>query len=132
MHLRGSLGQCALLGGGGVGGGGLVGPKKVTRITAIVIYTVCLVAGTAKERGLLEWRRQVAGDQTTSSGDADIYDVTQPTRQRSLATYDFPFGMARLRSVSWARFLPISPTFQMDDDSGPPIELLSDSHDARA
>ncbi|XP_042871306.1 solute carrier family 23 member 1-like isoform X2 [Penaeus japonicus] len=53
------------------------------------------VPGTAKERGLLQWRA------TKEGGDSDAV----------AHTYDFPFGMGVVRKTKWMKYIPLSPTF---------------------
>ncbi|XP_043215564.1 solute carrier family 23 member 1-like [Amphibalanus amphitrite] len=54
------------------------------------------IPGTDEERGVLKWKSQ-----------SNMSHVTV-----SVTTYDLPFGMDKIRSWNWARYVPISPTFR--------------------
>ncbi|XP_037090234.1 solute carrier family 23 member 2-like isoform X2 [Pollicipes pollicipes] len=54
------------------------------------------IPGTDEERGVLRWRQQSA-----------MSDTTAP-----ITTYDLPFGMSKIRSWNWTRYVPVSPTFR--------------------
>ncbi|XP_047739598.1 solute carrier family 23 member 1 [Hyalella azteca] len=59
------------------------------------------VPGTARERGVVQWRAQLQQSQQ------------QPQQQSEASQcYDLPFGMSLLRRCAWAQRVPILPTFR--------------------
>jgi len=55
------------------------------------------IPGTDEERGMVQWRAQAAGHLNKDTEDT---------------TYDLPFVMGLVKRCRWARFLPLSPTFE--------------------
>ncbi|CAC5411969.1 SLC23A1 [Mytilus coruscus] len=71
--------------------------------TALLLDNV--IPGTDQERGILSWRELTK-------------EHLDDKENFSLRTYDLPFGMSKLKSWSWARYIPFSPTFT-EDKCGP-------------
>ncbi|XP_071161246.1 solute carrier family 23 member 1-like [Mytilus edulis] len=71
--------------------------------TALVLDNV--IPGTDHERGILSWRELTK-------------EHLDDKENFSLRTYDLPFGMSKIKSWSWARYIPFSPTFK-EDKCGP-------------
>ncbi|XP_023931886.1 solute carrier family 23 member 1 isoform X2 [Lingula anatina] len=57
------------------------------------------IPGTDKERGILQWRKQVHGD----TSDAQV--------TTGLECYDLPFGMSAIGKTSCLKYVPFCPTF---------------------
>ena len=57
------------------------------------------LTGTDEERGLTQWNKV---DPASEKGEGKD------------STYDLPFGMSRIRSWRWTRYVPVCPTFNMD------------------
>ncbi|XP_052058406.1 solute carrier family 23 member 2-like [Mytilus californianus] len=67
--------------------------------TALLLDNV--IPGTDQERGILSWRELTK-------------EHLDDKENFSLRTYDLPFGMSKIKSWSWARYIPFSPTFTGD------------------
>jgi len=67
--------------------------------------------GTDEERGIVIWRESPQDD---DSDDVDYENLNTMT----MKTYDFPFGMNLIRSLTWGKYVPFFPTFQGFDDIG--------------
>ncbi|XP_058444918.1 solute carrier family 23 member 2-like [Malaya genurostris] len=59
-----------------------------------------LIPGTAEERGLLAWSKEMAIENTNE-------DIVISS------TFDFPYGMQTLRRWKWTRHIPFLPTYKM-------------------
>lgn len=65
-----------------------------------------LVPGTRAERGLEAWEKEMALK-------AEVDEVgSEGGKAKERSTYDFPYGMERLRGWRWAAHLPFSPTYR--------------------
>lgn len=76
--------------------------------------------GTDEERGILIWREVV--DSPDSESDLAFVNDTRLT----MKTYDLPFGMNLINSLSWGKYVPIFPTFK---DFGNSSCFKSGEHD---
>ncbi|VDI61298.1 Hypothetical predicted protein [Mytilus galloprovincialis] len=74
-------------------------PDPIVGASFIVLF------GTDHERGILSWRELTK-------------EHLDDKENFSLRTYDLPFGMSKIKSWSWARYIPFSPTFK-EDKCGP-------------
>ena len=59
--------------------------------------------GTDKERGMVEWRRHLGRTEVSSDGDKNNNDINK--------CYDMPYGMARIREMTFLQYVPFCPTF---------------------
>ncbi|XP_032682024.1 solute carrier family 23 member 1 [Odontomachus brunneus] len=65
-----------------------------------------IVPGTAEERGLVAWSKEMElTDRTTN-------DKTDSNMQYVWNTFDFPFGMSLLRRWKWTSYMPFLPTYK--------------------